>query len=40
MEYGPATSAAAASGAGSEFIAPATDRVEEDTPRRLRRHEG
>ena len=39
LEYGPATSAAAASGAGSEFIAPATDRVEEDAPRRLRRHE-
>lgn len=38
LEYGPATSAAA-SGAGSEFIAPTTDLVEEDAPRRLRRHE-
>jgi len=38
LEYGPATSDAAASGAGAEFIAPATDRVEEEGPRRLRRH--
>ena len=39
LEYGPATSDAASSGAGAEFIAPATDRVEEEAPRRLRRHE-
>ena len=39
LEYGPATSDAASSGAGAEFIAPATDRVEEEGPRRLRRHE-
>jgi sporulation protein YlmC with PRC-barrel domain len=38
LEYGP-VAPGAPSGAGSEFIAPATDRVEEDAPRRLRRHE-
>jgi hypothetical protein len=38
LEYGPATSDAASSGAGSEFIAPATDKVEEGAPRRLRKH--
>jgi hypothetical protein len=38
MEYAPGAPGAAPSGAGSEFIAPATDLVEEDTPRRLRRH--
>jgi hypothetical protein len=31
---------AAASGSDSEFIAPATDRVEETSSPRLRRHEG
>lgn len=38
LEYGPATSDAASSGAGSEFIAPATDKVEEGAPRRLHKH--
>jgi sporulation protein YlmC with PRC-barrel domain len=34
LDYAPAGT----SGADSEFIAPATDRVEEAAPRRLRRH--
>ena len=39
LEYGPVAPGATPSGAGSEFIAPATDRVEEAAPRRrLRRH--
>jgi sporulation protein YlmC with PRC-barrel domain len=38
LEYGPVAAGAAPSGAGSEFIAPATDRVEEEGQRRLRRH--
>jgi hypothetical protein len=38
LEYGPAAPGAAPSGAGAEFIAPATDRIEEEAPRRLRRH--
>jgi hypothetical protein len=42
LEYGPVAPGAAPSGAGSEFIAPATDRVDEEAReggrRRLRRH--